>query len=109
MDMSLSELQEMVMDREAWRAAIHGIAKSRTWLSNWTELNWTVCRVHLFVTPWILDSIKCTNIHIIGDPEWEERQKGPEKIFEEIVVENFPNMGKEIVNQVQKHKVSQEG
>ena len=38
MEMSLSELQEMVMDREAWRAAIHGVAKSRTWLSDWTEL-----------------------------------------------------------------------
>ena len=39
MDVSMSELRELVMDRETWRAAIHGVAKSRTWLSNWTELN----------------------------------------------------------------------
>ena len=44
MDMSLSELREVVMDREAWRAVIHGVAKSWTWLSDWTELNWTLLK-----------------------------------------------------------------
>ena len=47
------------------------------------------------------DNIKRNNIHIIGVPEGEEREKGPEKIFEEITVENFPNMGKELATQVQ--------
>ena len=47
------------------------------------------------------DDIKPTNMQIIGVPEEEEKKKGYEKIFEEIIVENFPNMEKEIVNQVQ--------
>ena len=47
------------------------------------------------------DNIKCNNINIIGIPEGEEREKGPEKIFEEIRVKNFPNKGKEIGTQVQ--------
>ena len=48
MDVGLGELRELVMDREAWRAAIHGITKSRTWLSDWTELNPQVQRSFFF-------------------------------------------------------------
>ena len=47
------------------------------------------------------DNIKCTNIQVIGVPEEKEKNKGYEKIFQEIIVEKFPNMEKEIVNQVQ--------
>ena len=47
MDMSLSKLRELVMDREAWSAAVHGVAKSQTWLSEWTELYWTLGLPHL--------------------------------------------------------------
>ena len=42
MDMGLGGFQELVMDREAWRAVVHGVTKSRTWLSDWTELNWLI-------------------------------------------------------------------
>ena len=47
MDMSLSELQELVMDREAQRSVVYGVTKSRTWLSNWTELNYSWIQISL--------------------------------------------------------------
>ena len=53
MDMSLSKLWELVMDREAWRAAVHGVAKSQTRLSDWTELNWRILTYHL-ILPWMV-------------------------------------------------------
>ena len=49
MDMSLSELRELVMDREAWRAAIHDVTKNQTRLSDWTELNWTDTQKHFLI------------------------------------------------------------
>ena len=59
MDMGLGDLQELVMDREAWRAVDHGFAKSRTWLSDWTELNWT------FILSWHVTFILSCNASLV--------------------------------------------
>ena len=56
----------------------------------------------------LLDNIKWNNIHIIGVPEGEDREKGPEKICEEIIAKNFPNTGKETLKS-RKHRESQTG
>ena len=55
------------------------------------------------------DNIKCSNIPIIGVPEEEDKKKNQEKILEEIIVENFPKMGKEIITQEKKSRESKTG
>ena len=66
MDMNLSKLQDLVMDREAWRATVHGVAKCQTALSNWTELNWTEHAEHTYTR--YLALLNCNPRNFPGGP-----------------------------------------
>ena len=65
MDMGLGGLQELVIYRKAWRPAVHGVAKSQTRLSNWTELNWTY--IHVYMCPCVFNNnldMNCYQFHM---------------------------------------------
>ena len=68
---SVSQLQVLVMDREAWRAAVHGVTKSQTWLSNWTEITIQYKRLNLILTTSVSLSLKTATRVVIKHVEMD--------------------------------------
>ena len=102
MDMSLSELREMVMDREAWRAVIHGVTKNWTRLSDWTELNWTEHQSFLSSSKknaekeTVPNSPHKATITLIGKPDKDITQKN----YRSLMNTNAKILNKILVNRI---------